>query len=121
MNSSWEAAFTWRESETARLHRDPPAPSWVGSTAAEQPERDTDGVDGARWPPRALTNQIILYSHEPSSNTQGILLLSLKRLQEGCWGQPPPWKSPCTRPLRLAGCSSRSEHSCTYSYGRSRS
>lgn len=65
MNSSWEAAFTWRESETARLHRDPPAPSWVGGTAAEQPDRDTDGVDGARWPLRALTNQILPYSHEP--------------------------------------------------------
>lgn len=60
MNSSWEAAFTWRESETARLHRDPPAPSWV-----EQPDHDTDGVDGARWPMRAPTNQIIPYSHEP--------------------------------------------------------
>lgn len=43
MNSSWEAAFTWRESETAHLHRDPPAPSWV-----EQPDRDIDAVDGAR-------------------------------------------------------------------------
>lgn len=35
MSSLWEAAFTRRKSETARLHRDPPAPSWVGGTAAD--------------------------------------------------------------------------------------